>query len=134
KVDRFTTNSTKLVFKGDEEGAVSYALYLNSAGYLRFTGAFVNLRSPVGSVQPGQWYHVAVVADRAAAQLRMYLDGAAVAAHELADPFEQSTGPLVLAGVDTGGEGEIAGFEGTLDEVRIWSVARTAAQIAAAKD
>src|SRR3989454_5618686 len=133
KVDRFANAWTNLLFKGEEEGAVTYSLSLNSSGYLWFSTRRGQLTSPVCSVEPGRWYHAAGVADRAPAQLRMYLDGAEVAAALLSSgSFAASAGPLLL-GSAVPEEGRVA-FEGTLDEVRIWSIPRTAAQIAAAQD
>jgi len=137
KADHFGNPWSNLLYKGDGGGARTYALYLNSSGYLLFStwggplGLF-ELASPTGSVDTGRWYHAAVVADRAGGQLRMYLDGAQVASRALsATPFVATSGPLRV-GRDA--ETSQQPFEGTVDDVRVWSVARTASQIAASKD
>src|SRR5439155_11744987 len=84
-----------------------------------------------GSIETDHWYHVAVVADRAGGQLQMFLDGTQVASRALStSPFVATTGPLRI-GRDVE---NTPPFEGTVDDVRLWSVARTGAQIGAAKD
>ncbi|HET6373262.1 MAG TPA: LamG-like jellyroll fold domain-containing protein, partial [Candidatus Polarisedimenticolia bacterium] len=85
----------------------------------------------------GQWHHVAAVADRTpgAQRLRLYLDGVLSADADAnlwgANPISWNE-PSVLgaARLDTGALGLF--FDGSLDEVRIWSGARSLAEIQAA--
>lgn len=74
----------------------------------------------------GVWYHAAVVYDRAAATVCLYLDGVLV------------LGPVACTGEACDGQAVVAADKnlgncanGRIDEVRIWSTARTASQVRA---
>jgi Concanavalin A-like lectin/glucanases superfamily len=76
-----------------------------------------------------KWTHVAVSYDGAAA--RFYINGALVGTRVLSNTGTGKLGPLTLG--DDGGA-EIAGqprnrLQGNLDEIRIWSVARSSGEI-----
>ncbi|GAA4378380.1 hypothetical protein GCM10023186_14870 [Hymenobacter koreensis] len=76
----------------------------------------------------GAWHHVAASYDAAANTRTLYLDGVAIAT--------DNPGPHAVPNADNLTIGKTVGtefFNGSLDEVRVWSVARTAAQINAAK-
>lgn len=78
-----------------------------------------------GQAVLGRWHHVAVVYDETAGSLVVYQDGLPIAAIEV--PFQPVTGPTA---VNLGRN--VAGaqfFEGEIDEVRLWTRARTAAEI-----
>lgn len=107
----------------------------NQARVLRFwangAGGIVNVNWTFAAGAMTNWTHVAVTYDGSFAT--MYINGAQVAQ-------SIATGPLV----DTGdiariGAGDVAPgsanerWNGLIEEVRIWSVARTAAEIAASR-
>jgi cysteine-rich repeat protein len=100
-------------------------------------------------VLDGAWHHVAFVRERGSGVKRIYVDGTLDVAsapgastsdlsypngrptsYPASDPF------LVFAAEKHGfsGLGPFPSFNGWLDEIRIWNVARTAAEIDAAKD
>jgi|GEM_PF-2386707 len=80
-----------------------------------------------GQAVLGRWHHVAVVYDEAAGSLVVYQDGQPVASIEV--PFQPVTGPTeVNLGRNVAGA---QFFEGEIDEVRLWTRARTAAEIRA---
>ncbi|MFI5042129.1 MAG: LamG-like jellyroll fold domain-containing protein, partial [Acidimicrobiales bacterium] len=79
-----------------------------------------------------QWYHVALVVDRPANQMRLYLDGALATSADTSDwggNTIASSFPDVI-GAARRADGSLANFfSGAIDETRIWNVARTPLQI-----
>ena len=75
-------------------------------------------------VTDGQWHHVAVVFDGGA--ITFYKDGVATADRLTVSEAQQAAGTFQLAA----GFGSVTGFTGELYDVRVWSVARSAQQIA----
>jgi hypothetical protein len=84
-----------------------------------------------GSLMTGQWYHVAAV--YTPGELSLYVDGVFSAS-----VTQSATGPIravagshtTLGGLYVSGEADPQEiYDGYLDDVKIWSVARTAEQI-----
>lgn len=102
---------------GDDHG-------LYSGGYVLVSPAALPLAT---------WSHVAVTKNGPA--FALYVDGAQVKTFAAGSAFTYG-GPVVefriAARVDTNGTSDSA-LDGAIDEVRVWSVARTQAQIAAAR-
>ena len=80
-----------------------------------------------GTLSPNSWRHIAGTYD--GARFILYLDGVAVANVARSGALATSTRPLTLGNVSALDRA----FDGDLDEVRIWSVARTATQIQSAR-
>ena len=76
------------------------------------------------SVTDGQWHHIAVVFDGGA--ITFYKDGVATADQLTVAGTQQAAGTFQLGA----GFGSVTGFVGQLYDVRVWSVARSAQQIA----
>jgi hypothetical protein len=78
-----------------------------------------------GVINPGEWNHIAVVYD--GVQRRHYINGELVKFHNETGPLPASASNLQI--------GSDAAYThtptGTIDEVRLWSVARTQAQLRA---
>ncbi|MFO0874884.1 MAG: LamG-like jellyroll fold domain-containing protein [Phycisphaerales bacterium] len=70
------------------------------------------------------WHHFAFVASNAGQFMRVFLDGELIGQKASASAFTQVDVPLAIAG----------SFDGAIDELRIWNVARTPQQIAAGFD
>jgi len=91
------------------------------------------VRSP-NALPLGVWSHVAVT--KSGRAFALYVDGASVKT-EMADQVFTHGGPPVafrIGGrVAPDGSSLANGLEGAVDEVRLWSVARTAAEIAAGR-
>jgi hypothetical protein len=89
-------------------------------------GTFLDdpLYGPV-SLPLNTWSHLAVTYDRTV--LRLYVNGTQVASVTASAPLATSANPLQIGGDAIYGQH----FAGRIDEVRIFSVARTATQIAA---
>jgi hypothetical protein len=82
------------------------------------------------------WHHVALVLDRSASQLRTYLDGALISTAAVGwattDTVNMPAGQASILGAARGTTQALFGYhDGYLDEIRIWSYARTGAEIAA---
>ena len=75
-------------------------------------------------VTDGRWHHIAVVFDQGA--ITFYKDGVATADQLTAGSVQQAAGVLQLGA----GFGATTGFVGQMYGVRVWSVARTAQEIA----
>lgn len=72
----------------------------------------------------GSWHHVAATYDSVAKTRNIFIDGILAATGTVTNPNMASNGTIAI-GVDNIGHH----FEGQIDEVRIWNVSRTQAQI-----
>ena len=110
-------------------GALAYALYAHDnaprpSAYARLTGqtsshgAFGTAQLPLNA-----WTHLAATYDNAT--LRLYINGSEVHRQALTGSMVTTTGALRIGGNSLWGEY----FEGTLDEVRVYARALSAAEI-----
>lgn len=108
--------------------ALRYVPATNSVtfGVWTVTGGLVTVGSP-GGVSPNAWHHAAGTYDGATTKL--YVDGQLVASAPKTGALVQTTATLVLAS----GVNAAETWRGTLDEIRIWNVARTQAAIQATR-
>jgi hypothetical protein len=109
-------------------GALSYALYAGTSTGVPsahlVTAGDVDALGPA-PIALGQWTHLALSWDHGA--LRLYVDGAEVAAPPAPPPLTVGPGDLRIGGNSIAGQF----FAGLIDEVRIYDRALTTAQIAA---
>ncbi|UCC95255.1 MAG: right-handed parallel beta-helix repeat-containing protein [Candidatus Omnitrophota bacterium] len=110
----------------------SYALYTGSDNTLYFyilpLGGSSGVRSPSGgNIADGQWHHIAGTYDKE--YVRLYVDGVEVGSGTArTSDIEYNEGRnLIIANSDLGNHY----WNGAIDDVRIYNVALTAAQIAA---
>ena len=108
---------------------VAYSLYAHDnaptpAATVNIGGAAVD-QSALGTapLAVGVWTHLAATYDGAA--LRLFVNGVQVGTRALTGALSTSTSPLRLGGNAPWGEY----FQGLLDEVRVYNVARTASEI-----
>jgi len=82
------------------------------------------------------WHHLAVTYDATGQSLGCFVDGAAYGTPVTVSATMSFEGSHALIGADFDGFNTSLGnyLKGTIDEVRLWNTARTAAQIAATKD
>ncbi|EAY29522.1 hypothetical protein M23134_00406 [Microscilla marina ATCC 23134] len=76
---------------------------------------------------PNQWSHVAVTYSKSNKAIRIYINGRLAGERDLklvSEPFGTNDQPVTIAKAVNG-----QGFKGSLDEIRIWSKARTSNQI-----
>ncbi|HCS88786.1 MAG TPA: hypothetical protein DIW77_01670, partial [Chromatiaceae bacterium] len=134
KPRRFANQWMPLVFKGDGSGSDgrTYTLWLEDSGYIHLTssdGSQQHVNSSNGSVPRDQWTHVAAVIDRGGGALRLYINGVLDASSRLrAGPSVTNDQPLRV-GWTHESQSSYSPFDGELDEFRLWSEARTEAQI-----
>ncbi|HKS38738.1 MAG TPA: FG-GAP-like repeat-containing protein, partial [Verrucomicrobiae bacterium] len=113
----------------------SYVLWHDSGQLRGGVGdpAGFTLVNGVWSPQLDAWYHLAYVFDDAANAQMLYVNGALLASNTVTRTIGYDTHP-VLVGADIANGNPAYFFAGKADEVRVWSVARTQAQIAAAME
>lgn len=99
------------------------------AGSLGTASAAVHAKT----VTPGKWTHVALVLDGAAGELRLYVNASRLVTVKTDVRLDADTDEDVLFGAGTvDGQGDLNRFfGGTIDEVRIWSLAMSDADIQA---
>src|SRR4029453_4159686 len=127
--------------RGEAEGSnvdENYLLGINTAGNVvaadfeeGAAGASPGLNHPISGVTPIQnntWYHVAATYD--GNTWRLYLNGELEAELFVGQPPRSDSVQHAGLGTCLNSSGGAGGFfDGTLDETRIWNVARSAAQI-----
>lgn len=123
------TNDRTILMKG----ADGFGLAIDGSNYLRYfsDGSMTNwLRStrPLELERDAQgqsvpaWNHVGVVVDRAANTTTFYINGQPAGAHG-SSVIPDYTNALVLG--KQGGSADTNYFQGQMDEVRLWNIART---------
>lgn len=124
-----------LLNKGDREGHPE-APYFLSLGYKRlvaglrtgWTDYAISYDLRTGGIDSTKWHHAAASFQAITRTLTLYVDGAQVAQELIAATGIGNTLPLQI-----GRNGDTSGkyFQGRLDDVRIWNVVRSAADIGA---
>ena len=106
-----------------------YMIRCGGNGIINFnlgTGTWQEINSPANSVQLNNWHHVAATYD--GTKMKIYVDGIVVA--EVNRPglsIANAVSENLFIGESPGFPGRV--FNGKIDEVRIWEVARTQLQI-----
>ena len=111
---------------GADEGG--YALRLEASGKVSFytmdNASNAAQSSVTGGtpVVPGTWSHVAGVWDAGASQIRVYVNGVLDGSGDVARSPKAGTTPLIIG---ARGSDRAFPFMGTIDDVRIWNLARS---------
>ena len=139
KLDRATDSWMTVLSKGGDPDTATYQMMVSSNGALWF-GAARDASSAVDAVQSGggvvgfgEWVHIAGVVNRTTNQMLIYANGGEVGSRSYTYVMESNADPLLI-GRSKETNTSYGTFEGAIDEVRLWSVARSAAEIAAARD
>lgn len=119
-------------WNGEESLSYPAEFTIDRSGRLRFyhgqPGEHHGLRSGK-PIADGQWHHVATVYDAADSRLRLLVDGAVTDSMDGHTPRISGPRPMAVGGRlqwERMSEGELRSlFSGTLDELRIWSEARS---------
>lgn len=123
---RATTNGPTFRALLDKGGSFPYliGLFTNVAVFLE--GNQVVLGQ--GNILDNQWHHLAVTGN--GPSVTCYLDGGAIASGTYGNPLNSGPADLYI-GAAYSGSGTLFydHWSGGIDEIRIWNVARTAAQI-----
>lgn len=120
-----TGGDSKLITKfGDTANDDAYSLQVVN-GFpeflLKFSGTWVTLNAGMAIV-PGRWYHITGVYD--GTNMRTYINGIQTNSITQTGTIDVSSATFKLGAWSAGNY-----LEGQMDEVRVWSVARTADQI-----
>jgi hypothetical protein len=114
----------------------AYLLAVEPSGVARFqisNGSAYRILTGTGDLRDGQWHHLAATFD--GQWLRLYVDGVQQANGPLTGTMPSSATPLHIGAMPEGSGGAVSHFfEGRIDDVRIWSVARSQAEIQAFMD
>jgi hypothetical protein len=78
----------------------------------------------------GRWYHIAFSYDHTTGKQMLYVDGSLLVSGDAPGAPVYDSHPLYL-GVDLANDAPITGFVGDIDEVSLWSTARSTSEIAA---
>ncbi len=119
------TNGARVVTKATSPLTPIFELSVTSSGELRgrlsLDGSTRELISPTGAVTLGAWHHLASSWDGTA--IRLYVDGGEVATFAAAGVLDTNPAmPVTIGGIASGNRQ----LDGTIDEVRIELVSRTA--------
>jgi RHS repeat-associated protein len=131
-VDRSFTILSKLRASGDNGFSynfTSFQLFFESGQLVSSLsdGSRFDLNKIPWEPAIGRWYHVALTFDDATNTLTVYVDGVPVSVGMVTLSIDYAPFPLLIgAGLSSSGTGK---FPGAIDEVRVWNVARTGAQI-----
>ncbi len=130
KVDRYDNTWTPLFYKGDPNDANqrTYSVWLNSNGSVLLStgdGGAQSTQTASGLITVGEWHHVAAVMDRVAGTLRVLVDGVQQASitNLRKNPASSNANPLYL-GTSVEASSNHASLVGSMDEIRVWNVAR----------
>jgi hypothetical protein len=125
-----STDWTAAVLKERGTTGLAYGLYAADgpnkppAGYINRSGTVVEAAG-ASALPLNAWTHLAVTYD--ATTIRLYVNGTQVGTKAQTGSINSSTAPLRFGGDSVWGEY----FNGLIDEVRVYSVALTAAQVQA---
>jgi gliding motility-associated-like protein len=124
KFDQVHSDYVRLIGKGDANNR-TYGLWLQTDGKLLFqingTPTGLNFTSTT-SLQPGIWYHIAAIRNGNSAKI--FINGVEDATATTTVSPQTNTFPLTV------GYGTIHNYlKGSLEDVRVWNIARTVSQI-----
>ncbi len=116
--------------------ADEFVVFFTSDGRFRATFDAITLDWDVDNFANGEFHHYALVRDQANSEVTLYVDGASLGTKQ-ADLTQIDTGEIAAV-IGQEQDGLLGGnFDpnqsafGVIDELRIWSVARSAAEVAA---
>ncbi|TAN48315.1 MAG: DUF4347 domain-containing protein, partial [Methylococcaceae bacterium] len=135
-----TSSNEAILAKSDSDGTWEMgekSFYINSNGKINFEGAYNGFISGTSAVNDGAWHHVAVVWDYSGSGSsgtgKIYVDGVDDAASSnYAANVGDNTGDTLRIGQTksvANDDSHQNDFSGQIDDVRIWSIARSATEI-----
>ena len=136
----FPNRYAPIIFKGDERTSNfthrSYILYLRENGKIQIASSPTgrsqrSFYTPSDTIQLNKWYHIAGVIDAKRDVMRLFINGVEVGRTDLKGQksFHESRKPLRIGWTHEEERPTQSPFVGLIDEVRIWNVARTEAEI-----
>jgi len=124
------TQSKKSIISKSQYGAYAFAMDWLVPDAVSFDvwvdGDYRKPSFPISNFSAGVWYHLAGTFN--GSYVRLYVNGALKDSVQASGTIGTSDVPFII-GAESDPGGTAAYFNGTIDEVRIWNVARTEAQI-----
>lgn len=117
-----------VIVKDQGSNSSGYMIRCGGAGIINFNignGSWHEISTPANSVQLNQWHHVAATYD--GTSMKIFIDGELAAQSNSVFTIGNASNNNLLIGESPGFPGRV--FNGKIDEVRIWNVARTQSQI-----
>jgi tetratricopeptide (TPR) repeat protein len=136
----FPNRYAPIIFKGDERTSNlshrSYILYLRENGKIQIASSpngqgQRSFYTASNTIKLNKWYHIAGVIDAKRDAMRLFIDGVEVGRTDFKgkESFYESRKPLRIGWTHEEERPTQSPFVGLIDEVRIWNVARTEAEI-----
>ena len=136
----FPNRYAPIIFKGDERTSNlshrSYILYLRENGKIQIASSpngreQRSFYTPSDTIQLNKWYHIAGVIDAKRDVMRLFINGVEVGTTDFKgqESFYESRKPLRIGWTHEEERPTQSPFVGLIDEVRIWNVAQTGAEI-----
>ena len=136
----FPNRYAPIIFKGDERKSNfshrSYILYLRNDGKIQVASApngqgQKTFYTQSDTIQLNKWYHIAGVINAKRDTMQLFINGVEVGKTDFKgrESFYQSRKPLRIGWTYEEARPTQSPFVGFIDEVRIWNVARTEAEI-----
>ena len=117
-----------VIVKDQGSNSSGYMIRCGGNGIINFNignGSWHEINTPANSVQINQWHHVAATYD--GTSMKIYVDGELKVQQSITLTIGNASNSNLLIGESPGFPGRV--FNGKIDEVRIWNVARTQDQI-----
>ena len=138
----FSNRYMPIIFKGDERKSNfshrSYILYLRENGKIEVASApngqgQRSFHTSANTIELNRWYHIAGVINAKRNTMQVFINGVEVGSTDFRgqDSFYKSRKPLRIGWTHEEKDPIQSPFVGFIDEVRIWNVARTGAEIRA---
>ena len=134
--DEITAGNVALITDGSQATTPQYALYLTNGDQIHFSISDgtnnYNLYTNYGIAPGGVWTQVTATLDPSTNLMTIYINGVQAAQQSYgAFSPQPNSQPLYIAPQPPDSDVNIAAYEGGLDEISLWNVALTGAQIAA---
>ncbi|HEY6625606.1 MAG TPA: LamG-like jellyroll fold domain-containing protein, partial [Ignavibacteriaceae bacterium] len=117
-----------VIVKDQGSNSSGYMIRCGGNGIINFNignGSWHEISTPENSVQLNQWHHVAATYDGTA--MKIFIDGELAAQSNAAFTIGNANNSNLLIGESPGYPGRV--FNGKIDEIRIWNIARSQSQI-----
>ena len=129
-----------IIYRGDERVPDiknrSYILHLKAGGFIQLAASpngagEASIYSPPNVIQLNRWHHIAAVIDATNDSMQLFIDGVEVRNRNFRGKklLYKSRLPLRIGWTHEEERPTISSFIGQIDEVRIWNIARTEAEI-----
>lgn len=117
-----------VIVKDQGSNSSGYMIRCGGNGIINFNignGSWHEISTPANSVQLNSWHHIAAAYD--GTSMKIFVDGELAAQSNIVLTIGNAANSNLLVGESPGFPGRV--FNGKIDEVRIWNVARTQLQI-----